>query len=384
MNELPRPGVRSDDDSRDWILPVSILAVVLLIFLIPFLRWRIHEARRPVLVEVRVVSATSTDPVFREGYRTVTADEEVSLAVALKLDFPGREPRWLSPVERLELDGSEVDHLQAETWPEDDRTARTFWFTLECPYLGGVLEPGEASSKLKVRPFLAPELGQRFRADGEPEQHSDDGLDLGESIVPVRAGTYRIYARVEVTEDRGSSRPLFAVVSHGADHRDDPRMLRISRDLGPETPGLDPAAGRLFRLPGFDDSDAWDPDAACKRLFAVSPDTFLSVALTGRCRDETLRFKPVGTIDTDGMIIDSKLRWGTDVFAGDVIEHGDHRMILVSDDGDGRLDGPDLVAHTRRRPAAVLPLIDAVVEGGRLEIVRRVGPPDSRSGPRAE
>jgi len=361
MNELPSSGIRPDDGSRDWILPVSILAVVLLIILVPFLRWRIHEARRPVLVEVRVVSATSTDPVFREGYRTVGADEEVSLAVALKLDFPGREPRWLSPVERLELDGSEVDHLQAETWPEDDRTARTFWFTLEC------------------RPFLAPELGQGFRADGEPEQHSDDGLDLGESIVPVRAGTYRIYVRVEVTEDRGSSRPLFAVVSHGADHRDDPRMLRISRDLGPETPGLDPAAGRLFRLPGFDDSDAWDPDAACKRLFAVSPDTFLSVALTGRCRDETLRFKPVGTIDTDGMIIDSALRWGADV-----IEHGDHRMILVSDDGDGRLDGPDLVAHTRRRPAAVLPLIDAVVEGGQLEVVRRIRPPDSPSDTRTE
>jgi len=362
MTDPIMPGLAPDPPRTEWNLLAIIFGILIVLIAIPLVQWRHYESQRPTLVEVRVVAATESDPVFREGARTVGPEEKVSLAVALRLEYPGNGSRWLAPVKQLELDGALVDHIEAESWPEDDRTARTFWFTLESPFLGGTLDAETAQSKLAVRPFLAPELGQAFLANGEPESHADDGINLGDSLVPVKAGTYRLYARVEVVANDGSSRPLFAATSVGIDRFDDPAMVRISRELAETFSPVDPATGHLFRLPGFEGSSSWDPTEACRRLVTTSSETFALMAVTGQCDGDTPKLDSLGRLEVSDSGVTSTLRWQIDVYPGDIVRQGDHWLILISDDGDGSLNGPDLIVHSWHRPPALLPLADALKE----------------------
>ncbi len=362
MSDIAVPGLNPDPPKKEWRLIAGIFGVLVILIAIPLLQWRHYESQRPTLVEVRIVAATERDPVFREGARTVGPEEAVSLAIALRLDYPGKGSRWLAPVERLEIDGTLVDHLREDSWPETDRTARTFWFTLESPFLGGIIDAEETQDKLSARPFLAPEMGQSFLAHGEPFFHAVDGINLGDTLLPVRAGTYRVYARVEVVADDGSSRPLFAATSLGADQLNEPAMVCISRDLDAAFTGIHPAAGHVFRLPGFEPSSIsdWNPVDACSRLIATSSRTFAMMAATGQCAAENPDLTPVGLLSLTDSVVTSTLRWQTDVRHGDLLKQGDHWLVVVSDDGDGIFDGPDLVAHSWRRPPAILPLSSAL------------------------
>jgi len=362
MTDTLIPGLELEPPRTEWKLLAIIFGILIVLIAIPLLRWRHHENRRPTLVEVRVVAATESDPVFREGARIVGPKEKVSLAVALRLEYPGDGSRWLAPVDRLELDGALVDHIEAESWPETDRTARTFWFTLESPFLGGRLDAEKAQSKLAVRPFLAPEMGQAFLASGEPESHADDGINLGDTLVPVNAGTYRLYARVEVVANDGSSRPLFAATSAGVDQFDNPAMVRISRDLVEAFNPIVPATGHLFRLPGFEGSSDWDPANVCRHLIATSSETFALMAVTGQCEGDSPALDALGRLDVSKADVTSTLRWQIDVNPGDIVKQGNHWLVLVSDDGDGSLNGSDLVVHSWHRPPAMLPLADALDE----------------------
>jgi len=362
MTAIPDLGFQNNHTWGEWRLLIIIFGVLVSLILIPLLIWRHHETHRPSLAEIRIVSATSADPIFREGPRTVGPEEQVMLAVALRLEYPGHGSRWLAPVENLELEGAAIDHLQTQTWPEQDRTARTFWFTLESPFLGGILQAKASEEKLKLRPFLAPELGFAFLARGEPETHADDGINLGDSLLPITAGTYRMYARVEVVADNGSSRPLFSASSLGSQDIGNPAMVRISRDLEATFTGINPAAGHLFRLPGFEsasDSD-WDPNSACDNLTATSSRTFASMAATGHCNEAVPGPAASRNVTLEDTTLEPQLRWQVVIRPGDVLKQGNHWVILISDDGNGILDGPDLVAHCWRRPPAILPLAAAL------------------------
>ncbi len=361
MTTTPYPGFQPSRTRGEWRLIAIIFGLLIILILIPLFMWRNHETHRPSLSEIRVVAATTTDPVFREGPRNVGPEEEVSLAVALRLEYPGKGSQWLAPVDQLELDGIAIDHVKTDSWPETDRSARTFWFTLESPYLGGIID-GD-SGKLNVRPFLAPELGQGFMAQGEPESHADDGINLGDTLISTSAGTTRIYARVEVVADNGSSRPLFSGSSLGPDNLGDPAMVRISRDLENTYPGIDPAAGRLFRLPGFERSpdSSWDATDPCNRLIATSSRTFAAMAVTGHCDGGFPDLQQTGQLTVTDSALQPGRQWQRDIQPGDVLKQGNHWLILISDDGNGILDGPDLVAHSWHRPPAILPL-DAALE----------------------
>ena len=360
MTDIAIPGLEPAPPPTEWKLLAVIFGILIVLITVPLLRWRHQESHRPTLAEVRVVAATDEDPIFREGARVVGADETVRSAVALRLEYPGIGSRWLAPVDQLEIDGALIDHIKAETWPEEDRTARTFWFTLESPFLGGILTVENAQDRLAVRPFLAPEMGQAFLASREPESHADDGINLGDSLVLVNAGTYRLYARVEVVANDGSSRPLFAQTSMGADHIDNPSMVRISRDLARTFTLINPAVGHLFRLPGFEGPPDWDPTDACNRLVTTSSKIFAVMAVTGRCETDLPKLEELGTLEVSESGVASNLRWQTDVRMGDLIKHDNHWLVLISDDGDGVLNGPDLVVHSWRRPPAILPLGDAL------------------------
>ena len=150
-------------DSERW-LPVSIFAGLVLLVAAPFVVRGVRDALRPELVEVRIVTATDADPVFREGARRVGPGERTAIAVALRRrDVWGRQ-RWLSPIDRLELDGALVDHEVSDGWPERDRRVRVFWFTVECSNVGGVVTPERAARLLRYRSFLASEMGRGLRA----------------------------------------------------------------------------------------------------------------------------------------------------------------------------------------------------------------------------
>jgi hypothetical protein len=89
-------------------LPWIIFAVLVALIVVPLAVWRVGEARRPILQEVRIVTATDADPVFREGVRRAAPGADVRIAAALHIHRAGAADVWLAPVEQLEIDGAPV------------------------------------------------------------------------------------------------------------------------------------------------------------------------------------------------------------------------------------------------------------------------------------
>jgi len=343
--------------SRDVLLPIGILSVLLLFIGSAVLNWRIHEIRRPVLEEIRIVSATGSDSVFREGLREISAKEDLRLALALRLNYPGKGDRWISPVEKLVLDGRSVDHLVSEEWPEEDRKLVAFWFTLESPFLGGeILSKEEAAEKLALRPFYAPEMGRAMMALKPPDWHAEDDVDLGENLAPPQSGTFRLYARVHVLAMHGSLHPIFALKSLGAKDLGDPRFPEFRRSLPAET-GINPVAGECFRLPGFQISGKGAAADWTRSRRAVSSESFAAMAATGvPSFQEPCRELPLKCVNGIFRTTAGVLYWGRDVAPKDMLRQGKHWMVLIRDEGNGILDTTDIVAQSWKRPPAILPL----------------------------
>jgi hypothetical protein len=197
--------------ASDAKLPIAIFAALVALIAIPFLADYVRERRRPLLLEARVVTAASSDPIFRDGRRRVSAGETAEAALALRIGRRGSAGRWIAPVGRLALDGSEIDHQETEYWPEAGRRVRVFWFSVESSNLGGSLSAENAAERLRYRTYLAPEMGRGLRADRLPETHNDDHIGRQSTTAPGEAGTIRLYARVEVVESDSDVRPLQAV-----------------------------------------------------------------------------------------------------------------------------------------------------------------------------
>ena len=361
----------ASDNRLLWLIFAALVALIA----VPLAWWRITEARRPVLEEVRIVTATGTDPVFRTGHRRVSPGDEVQIAAALRLSRAGGPDQWLAPVAELEIDGEPVAHLNHDSWPEDDREVRVFWFTVESNFLGGDLKPDDAARFLELRSYLAPEMGRGLLAAAVPEQHNDDQIDLGASEA-VSGGTIRLYARVEVAKRADAVAPEQVVASDGPDLASDLGFATLYLAAAFPEPVL-PVAGELFRLPGFEPRPAVDGDwndvtvdalgatfrDLVERRRVVSSRTFAAVAMTG---DAELYLAALSRHGTIAVNIDpperagQPLRWGTDVTTGDLLDDRGQWIVLLSDDGNGQLDRSDRVATCWRRPPVVTTLGEAL------------------------
>jgi len=362
------------DSRRPWLVLAGLIVLVLLF--IGGYRWR--EAGRPVLVEVRVVTATASDPVFRDGRRHLAPGEAFQLAVALRLKQRSRGEYWISPARELMLDGKSVPHDVTSTWPESDRLLRVHWYTVECSFLGGELSQDNVAKRLAYRAFLAPELGRDPLVDGAMEAHNDDFLGQLPPPPEPAPGTLRFRARVEVVAEATDIRPLQALSSPGAEALGTPRLPTVSRDLeAPE--GIDASVGQLFLLPGFEippgDMEAGkalvratghDMVALADERIAVSSWTFAATAASGSASLDPPSLEDLGTlkITSRGLLRHGRtLAWGKTVRAGDLLEIGGHWIVLESDDGNGFLDGADHVLHCWRRPPQAVTLLDALDVG---------------------
>ncbi|MCG6947978.1 MAG: hypothetical protein LJE93_03560 [Acidobacteria bacterium] len=351
--------------ASDSKLPVVIFGVLVALIAIPFLLAHLREQRRPLLIEARVVTASAADPVFREGERHIPAGESVEAAVALRFGRRGEDGRWMSPIERLVIDGRNTDHERSGTWPEAGRSLRVFWFSVECANLGGALTAENARERLEYRTFLAPEMGRGLLAERLPEAHNDD--HVGPQQVPEQdiAGTVRLYARVELVEAEDDVRPLQAVTTLGSDAIFDPKFPSIyhSADLGD---GIDGSVGELFRLPGFEprsETGPWNDvtvaafgrpftDLVSERL-VVSSRTLASVAVSGSPDLDPADLASLGRLEVTTDKVTSRggtLHWGTEVNPGDLLVEGDRWRVLLEDDGNGDLDPADAVLHCWGRP----------------------------------
>ena len=371
-------------------LIIVILGVLVALIAAPLIYWRVRDARRPVLVDVRIVTASDSDPVFRTGPRRSGPDDDIRVAAALELQYPGHRRQWLAPVERLEIDGRVVDHLQSELWPERDRTLRAFWFTVESTNIGGLVTPENAAKRLRYRTFLAPEMGQDLLAASPPEVHHDDGLGPQPDQLWVGIGTLRLYVKVDVLEpERSNVQAVQTMSTRGAGDILDPDFpaIHVAASV-PDT--LDTAIGELFNLPGWET----EPDnprlrdeiaeiafgctfrEAVDRRLLTSSRSFAAVAMSGGSiiPDGNLDFLDDVTLSFgDAARRNGPLRWDDDVRAGDCLVDGSHFTVLVADDGNGLLDRADVVAHCWRQPPAALPLgIVYPDEHVRLEHVRHV------------
>jgi len=343
-----------------------IFAVLVALILIPLAVWRVGEARRPVLRDVRIVTATDADPVFREGVRRVGPGDGLSIAAAVLIGRPGGSETWLAPVEQLVIDGAAVDHVAGGEWPEDDRVLRVFWFTVEGAYLGGDLTAENAEKLLAQRTYLAPEMGRSLLAKTVPEAHNDDQINLGDELLPVAGGTIRLYAKVEIAEKADAISAEQAVTSLGIDNVDDPGFATV-RMAAEFPPPVSPSLGELFRLPGFEPQPSatldWN-DITLSPLgmsftelvdarFVASSLTFASVALTGESDMDPAELATLGRVALDAGELrraGRPLAWGDDVEPGDLLEDRGQYIVLLADDGDGVLTRADRATVCWRRP----------------------------------
>ena len=353
-----------------------IFAVLVALIVVPLALWQLGEARRPILEEVRIVTATNDDPVFRPGLRRVPPDTEVQIAAAVRLRRADGSDLWLAPVERLEIDGAPVDHTIGGDWPEDDRVLRVFWFTVEGSYLGGDLTVENAEKLLGLRNYLAPEMGRGLLAKRMPEQHNDDQINLGDDVFPVAGGAIRLYVKVEVAEKADAIASEQAVTSHGIDAVDDDDFATILMAATFPDPVF-PVLGELFLLPGFEPQPPMtdlsnDTNLGARglsfaelveRRFVASSRTFASVALTGELGMDPGALESLGRIvlDTDRPLRAGRpLEWGADVAPGDLILDRSQFIVLLADDGDGVLGPTDEVTVCWRRPPVATTLDQAI------------------------
>ena len=354
--------------ATDSKLPIVIFAALVALIAIPFLFDYIQEIRRPVLMEARVVTATASDPVFREGQRQTQTGETVEAAVAVRFGRRGEPGQWLAPVERLAINGSESGHQNAESWPDMDRTVRVFWFSVESSNLGGSMTVENAGDRLTYRTFLAPEMGRSLRATRLPETHNDDHIGQQSTTIPDGAGTVRLYARVEIVESDSDLRPLQSVSTAGIEAVLKPEFPTVFRpaDLGE---AINPSVGEFFGLPGFEprsETGAWNEvtipafqmsftDLVSERLL-VSSRTLAAIAISGGPSLDEDAFSSRGelTVGSDNVVKTGqmlrKLRWGVDVHPGDLLVADDHWWVLLGDNGDDWLDPADRVLHSWGRP----------------------------------
>jgi len=360
-------------------LPFAIFAAIVVIIAIPFVIDEVRDRRRPVLAEARIVTATSSDPIYRDGRRLVPPGDQIEIAVALRVQRWGSEDSWISPAPRLELEDTPTPHVQSSVWPDDSRTLRVFWFSVECQNLGGILTAETAEERLRYRTFLAPEMGRALQAQGLPESHNDDHIGETGTVSPESPGTVRLYARIEVVEDVGDVRPLQAQATIDAERFLDPAFptILIGADLGDP---IEPSAGELFRLPGFEpqgESPAERnavPEQALGKTFSqlvadrvvVSSWTLAASAVSGVPDLDPTRLEELGVVEIDDDRVSSgrrSLHWGKDVVRGDLLVDGDHWLVLLGDNGDGVLDPSDTVLHTWGRPPVKTTLLSAVASG---------------------
>jgi hypothetical protein len=351
--------------TSDAKLPIAIFAVIVVLIATPFLVDALRESRRPLLQEARIVTATTSDQVFREGRRQVPVGEGVEAVLALRIGRRGSQGEWHAPVARLAIDGQETDHVESGHWPEAGRMLRVFWFSVESTNLGGRLEPENVAERLQYRTYLAPEMGQGWRAERLPDTHNDDHIGQQTTTAPKRAGTVRLYARVEVVEAMRELRPLQAVTTRSVDGVLDPDFPVISRsaDFGGSAHEI---AGELFGLPGFEptaQTGNWNEvtvpafgrsftDLVSER-FVVSSRTLAAVAVGGTPDLDRARLTPLGRVEvTPDRVHRSgrSLRWEEDVVASDILVEGDHWWVLLDDDGNQILDPADSVLHCWGRP----------------------------------
>ena len=351
--------------AKDSKLPVVIFFALVALIATPVLIDYIREIRRPVIMEVRVVTAAASDPVFRQGRRHVEAGELVEAAVALRYGRSGTPGQWLAPVERLVIDGGNSGHQNSETWPEEGRSVRVFWFSVESTNLGGSLNAENAADRLRYRTFLAPEMGRNMRAERLPEIHNDDHIGQHSTTIPDGAGTVRLYARVEVVETDSDLRPLQVVTSTSLEEVLNPGFPAVLRaaDLGE---GINSSVGEFFGLPGFEPrspTGAWNEvtlpafqmpftDLVSER-FVVSSRSLAAIAVSGEPAIDTGALTALGTLSiTQNSVLRGGrvLGWGSDVNPGDLLVNGDHWWVLLGDSGSGTLDPSDPVLHCWGRP----------------------------------
>jgi hypothetical protein len=365
-------------------LPITIFTALVVIIAIPFVVDEIRERRQPVVVEARIVTATSSDPVYREGRRRVPPGDPVDVALALRLERWGGADEWLSPAARLELDGTEVPHLQTAQWPDHNRTLRVFWFSVECSNLGGALTPETAAERLTYRTFLAPEMGRGLQAQALPETHNNDFIGDAGTGPPEGAGTIRLYARVEVVEEINDVGALQSIATVDVERFLDPGFptLLLAADLGEN---IEPSAAELFRLPGFqpqgDTPEARNAvtnhefgesfDQLVDDRVVVSSWTLAASAVSGGADLDPSALATLGEVTIDGDRLRTGRRplvWDNDVRPGDLLADGDHWFVLLGDNGDGVLDPSDSVFHSWGQPPERTTLFAAGgMDGTRLE-----------------
>jgi hypothetical protein len=175
--------------------------------------------------------------------------------------------------------------------------------------------------------------------------------------------------------DPGDVQPLLSVATAGPDDILAPGFPTVSRSARfPD--GIAAAAGELFNLPGFEPAaveGSWSgaTEPAFQRPFSdlvdarllVSSWTFAAVAVSGRSTLRPDELVDLGLLDRTGDELlrgGARLAWPNDVAPGHLLKSGERWLVLLADDGNGKLDPADSVLTTWGRPPRQTTLLMAL------------------------
>jgi hypothetical protein len=351
-----------------WIF-VAALALALAVVAALVLAPRVTESRKPQGQTAWVALQVGDEPIARVAPVEVEAGTPVTLHAVLEARQHDGSTVYFTAAPGLELEGRPVPAESVRPWEGQD--LRILWFTVEAqsPYLV-VDEERSGFERLGFREFYRPDWPRAWAVPAVLEPRFDDHLELGRAERARPFGVQRYHVRIELAEGEHDLVPSERYKSWGA--ADLPERVDSFPTVVATLSGRLARPSAVFGLAQLDPvaevdaaAAAWLEDAAEKRLGFVAPDIWESLLPAG-ATFESLPWRLV-------RLGDQAPSWGEGVAAGDLLRVGDRRTILYRDDGDGILDGGDLVLDFAR--GAMVGTIDEIFGQPTLVDVAALGEP---------
>lgn len=345
--------------------------------------WRVREARRPHLQQVRVVYRGAGEAVASDAFRSFPAGTAVEAAAVVTYRRGNGASRHLCSLSPVEIGGRPLPVEPPAAWPASGGELRATWYTVEPSLLGWQEVGPETADKLAYRDFLAAELGRGLLTRLDFEARNDDFLARKVAGNALAGGTFRLKVRVGAYRRADDLVAVESVSSPGAAEVFTGTVPAVAVRY-PFPQGIDATLSHRLRLGCFTfRAEAWrgegewpwplPPARLVAEGYVTTPEAFAAAALGG-----TPERSPWGpplalAAGSSGWLWNGReLRWGKEVAAGDALRRGGRWAVLLADDGDGLLSFADTAIFAWGEPARIAPAALALGDdAATVELLRR-------------
>jgi hypothetical protein len=320
---------------------------------------------RFVPVAAHVAIELRDEGVARTGRIEVAPSTDFKIHAVLEARTEEGEVRYYSDVAGLELYGERVAPELVQSW-DGPRFAQVLWLTLEAQRRYAEITSARQLEGFRFDGFARPEWGRGWIAEARMGLRSEELLDVHAGS-DVMFGTRFLQAWVELSDQRDAILPQERFKSPGPEVLlTDPERVTT---LVIRSPGALGSAERVFGLSQLE--PAPELDESTREAIRSLHDRGLAFNRIELLRDLTNDSgQPFSELDWSLVELGQGVRWGQDIFPGDLLRAGD-RWIVVFDDtqGDGLLDASDRCLDFDRG-AGVENISEVFVGEGELQLAR--------------